>query len=106
MESGFRFITTTSVLNETANSLSKPQFRSAVVEFYRRLQRSSRIILLVDQHLWSAGWQLYEERLDKAWSLTDCISIAVMQERGLTEALTNDKHFEQAGFRAILREQN
>ena len=107
MKSGFHFITTTAVLNETANSLSKPQFRLAVVEFYRRLQRSSRIeILFVNQHLWSDGWQLYEERLDKAWSLTDCISIVVMQERGLAEVLTNDKHFEQAGFRAILREQD
>ena len=41
-------------------------------------------------------------RPDKAWSLTDCISFAVMAERGLTEALTADHHFEQAGFRVLL----
>ncbi len=42
-------------------------------------------------------------RLDKDWSLTDCISFAVMQERSLTEALTSDHHFEQAGFTALLK---
>ena len=41
-------------------------------------------------------------RPDKEWSLTDCISFEVMAELGLTEALTADHHFEQAGFRALL----
>lgn len=106
MKVRYRFITTTAVLTETANSLSETRFRLAVVEFYRRLQKSSRVeIVFADHHLWSAGWQLYEQRLDKAWSLTDCISIIVMQERGLTDTLTNDKHFKQAGFRVILRKE-
>ncbi|MDP7134637.1 MAG: PIN domain-containing protein, partial [Planctomycetota bacterium] len=42
------------------------------------------------------------ERLDKGWSLTDCVSFVVMQERGLVDALTTDLHFQQAGFRALL----
>ena len=105
MKCGYRFITTTQVLNETANALSDPRFRLSVVEFYRRLQASSRIeIVFIDPRLWSDGWQLYGERYDKAWSLTDCASIVVMQERGLGEVLTNDKHFQQAGFQALLRE--
>lgn len=103
MKSGVHFVTTTSVINEIANSLSAPTFRKAVVGFYHRLQESSRIeIVFVNQHLWSAGWQLYEDRPDKSWSLTDCISIVVMQERGLSDVLTNDKHFKQAGFQVIL----
>ncbi len=106
MKSGYHFVTTTSILNETANALSDPRFRLAVVESYRRLQMSSRVeIIFVDPRLWSNGWQLYEQRLDKAWSLTDCISFIVMGEHGLTEALTTDEHFQQAGFRALLREE-
>ena len=104
MKSGVRFVTSTAVLNEVANALSKPKYRGAVVEFYKKLQKSQRVeIVLVDENLWSCGWELYEKRSDKEWSLTDCISIVIMQERGLKEALTNDRHFEQAGFYAILR---
>jgi predicted nucleic acid-binding protein len=105
MRSGYHFVTTTLILNETANALSDTRFRQAVVEFYRRLQASSRIeIIFVDPRLWSDGWQLYEERHDKAWSLTDCISIVVMRELELKDVLTSDRHFQQAGFRALLRE--
>jgi uncharacterized protein len=45
---------------------------------------------------------LYGERLDKSWSLTDCISFEAMRERGLTLALAADSHFRQAGFEALL----
>ena len=53
--------------------------------------------------LWKRGRSLYASRPDKDWSLTDCISFVVMQEHGLTEALTADHHFEQAGFVALLK---
>jgi len=106
MKSGCYFVTTTSILNETANALSAPRFRLVVVEFYRRLQMSACVeIIFVDPRLWSKGWELYEQQPDKAWSLTDCISIVVMQEQGLKDVLTNDKHFQQAGLRALLREE-
>lgn len=45
----------------------------------------------------------YENRLDKSWSLTDCASFLIMEERKLTDALTFDEHFLQAGFNALLR---
>ncbi len=41
--------------------------------------------------------------MDQEWSLTDCISFIVMQQRGISPALTYDHHFEQAGFEALLR---
>jgi predicted nucleic acid-binding protein len=50
-----------------------------------------------------AGLQLYRARPDKGYSLTDCISMQTMRREGLTEALTNDRHFEQEGFRALFR---
>jgi predicted nucleic acid-binding protein len=51
-----------------------------------------------------AGLALYRNRPDKGYSLTDCISMETMRREGLTEALTNDRHFEQEGFRAVFRE--
>ena len=47
------------------------------------------------------GLALYEARPDKGYSLTDCISMQTMRREGLTDALTNDRHFEQEGFRAV-----
>ncbi len=49
-----------------------------------------------------SGLELYENRLDKNYSLTDCISMHAMRERGLTEVLTHDKHFAQEGFSLLL----
>jgi predicted nucleic acid-binding protein len=102
MESGSLLVTTSSVLTETFNALANPAFRPTVVEFRRRLDSSPRVeIVFVDPALWSKGWNLYENRPDKAWSLTDCISFAVMQEQGISDALTGDYHFVQAGHRAL-----
>jgi predicted nucleic acid-binding protein len=50
-----------------------------------------------------SGLELYTARPDKGYSLTDCISMQTMRQDGLTEALTNDRHFEQEGFRALFR---
>jgi predicted nucleic acid-binding protein len=47
---------------------------------------------------------LYRQRADKHWSLTDCISFVVMEQEGLREALTGDRHFAQAGFAAVFAE--
>jgi hypothetical protein len=58
----------------------------------------------VDTPLLQRALLLYRARPDKTWSLTDCLSFVVMQDRELTEALTTDGHFTQAGFRALLRE--
>jgi len=49
------------------------------------------------------GLELFANRPDKDWSLTDCISFVVMQKEGITEALTGDHQFEQAGLVALLK---
>jgi predicted nucleic acid-binding protein len=49
------------------------------------------------------GFEMYRARPDKGYSLTDCISMQTMRREGLTEVLTNDRHFEQEGFRALVR---
>jgi uncharacterized protein len=50
-----------------------------------------------------SGLAYYEDRPDKGYSLTDCVSMTVMRVRGLTDVLTNDEHFRQEGFRAALK---
>ena len=49
------------------------------------------------------GLELYRARPDKGYSLVDCISMQTMRREGLTDVLTNDRHFEQEGFRALFR---
>ena len=52
--------------------------------------------------LFARGIALFSSRMDKAWTLTDCVSFVVMHEYGISEALTGDHHFEQAGFNILL----
>jgi len=59
-------------------------------------------IIPATHDLFELGLQLYSQRLDKDWPLTDCVSFVVMSEAKLRDALTGDRHFEQAGFRALL----
>jgi len=56
------------------------------------------------QAICSGAARTFFQRPDKEWSLTDCISLVVMNERGITDALTNDHHFEQAGFQILLKD--
>ncbi|MCI0495543.1 PIN domain-containing protein [candidate division KSB1 bacterium] len=99
-----RLITTEAILTEFANSLTKPQWRQLAVETINDLREDPDVkIISVSSDLFSKGLKLYSERLDKEWSLTDCISFEVMKERKLSNALTTDHHFEQAGFRVLLR---
>jgi len=57
----------------------------------------------VDSELDRQAWTLLETRPDREWRLVDCASFAVMQQRGIVEALTSDRHFEQAGFVRLLK---
>ncbi len=60
-------------------------------------------IVHIDPVLDTQAWTLLTQRQDKAWSLVDCSSFVVMNEQGLTDALTSDHHFEQAGFVRLLK---
>jgi predicted nucleic acid-binding protein len=92
------------VLAETADALSDSVNRSSCTAFIDDLRRSPHVeIEPASRESFDAGWDLYRKRPDKDWSLTDCISFVTMQGRGIVEALTGDHHFEQAGFRALLK---
>lgn len=95
-------ITTTWVLVEVADALHSPKRRRSVHRFLEGLaSQPSTQIIPADEVWYAKGLDLYGARPDKDWSLTDCISFAVMAELKLTEALTGDHHFEQAGLRAL-----
>ena len=97
-------LTTAFVLLEVANAMRRAALRSQFVEFYTRLKEHSRArIIPVSQKLFDQGYELYASRKDKDWSLTDCISFVVMSDADLSQAFTHDRHFEQAGFTALLK---
>jgi predicted nucleic acid-binding protein len=97
-------VTTEYVLWELVNTLSdpvdRPKAHAAVAEI--RTSGSWELIHATPS-LFAAGLALHHERLDKQWSLTDCITFTIMRERSLQQALAHDHHFEQAGFQALLR---
>jgi len=98
-----RMLTTTWVLTEVADALCRPAFRGTVVDFIVALRNDPQVTIVpASQELFNRGFDLFSRRADKEWSLTDCISCVVMQDRGLTDALASDHHFEQMGFRSLL----
>jgi len=99
-----KMVTTEWVLTEVADGLASPVTRNACAAFIDGMRRDSDInIVPATSMFFSEGLLLYRNRKDQDWSLTDCISFVVMEREGLTEALTGDHHFEQAGYRALLR---
>jgi predicted nucleic acid-binding protein len=97
-------VTTEYVVIEVGNSLVKGSDRAVFVDFYRALRQETKIeVMAASTELQDRGAKLFSDRPDKQWSLTDCISLVVMSERGMEEALSADRDFEEAGFRALLR---
>jgi hypothetical protein len=99
-----RLVTTRAVLLEIGNALSKQRYRSAAVALLDALEEDAQVeIIPLAESLYEQARELFRNRPDKEWGFIDCVSFVVMQERGITEALTTDEHFEQAGFHALLR---
>ncbi len=101
-----RILTTTEfVLAEIADGLSAVRFRRAAVQAINILQNNSLVkIVPATSDLFLQALELYGQRPDKNWGLTDCTSFVVMTENNITEALTTDDHFRQAGFIVLLAE--
>ncbi len=100
-----RLITTHAVLLEIGNALSRQRYRRAAIQLLTSLHADPSIVIVsLSASLYQRAFQLFEERSDKEWGMTDCLSFVVMEERSLHEALTADHHFREAGFRALLLE--
>ncbi len=99
----YRFVTSEFVLLEFANALSAPDFRVKAAIFIEGLQKSADVeIISASSELFSLGLKLYKNRPDKEWSIVDCVSFIVMEEMEISEAFTEDHHFEQKGFIKLL----
>ena len=101
--SGTPLVTTSLVLFELGDGLSRVDQRPLAVDLYDRLRQSPRVLVVPltrEQEL--AAWDLFRQRLDKAWGVTDCASFVVMKHLGIEAALTVDHHFQQAGFRRLI----
>ena len=99
-----RLVTTEWVLTELADGLASSQQRAMFTKTRQELlDDADTLVVPLSMALHEQGIQLFAARPDKEWSLTDCISFVVMQRECITEALTGDHHFEQAGITALLK---
>jgi uncharacterized protein len=105
---GARLVTTDGVLTEVLNFFAEwghAQRSVAAQAALRARASSSTIVIPQTRDGFDRAHTRYIERLDKGYSLTDCASMLVMENRGIQEVLTYDQHFTQAGFRALLADE-
>lgn len=96
-------VTTEFVLLEVANALCTSAWRAKSVKLIDGFRSVPNLrIIPADTMLLAEGWELYRSRLDKEWSLTDCISIFILRKESIEQVFTSDHHFEQAGFVKLL----
>lgn len=99
-----RIVTSEWVLTEFGNAYSHPADRPDFVAVYRSLLNHPRVTIVpADTQLFQRGVDLFEQRPDKEWSLVGCLSFLIMRDLAISDALTGDRHFEQAGFHALLK---
>ena len=98
--------TTEEVLTEVLTFFAGDSWlRSRAVETIRIILSEDTVHVIHQSHQsFLSGFDLYAARPDKGYSLVDCISMATIRRAGLTDVLTNDRHFEQEGFRALFRD--
>jgi hypothetical protein len=95
-------VTTAWVLTEVADGLASTPRRQVFRGLLANLEvNKNNLIVPANSETFEKGVELYHARPDKQWSLTDCTSFVVMSEERITEALSGDRHFEQAGFTAL-----
>lgn len=101
--SGQPLLTTDTVLLEIGNALSRHHKLEAVAIIDHFLTSPQIEVMRMDSDIFAQALMIYRNYSDKSWGLIDCISFAVMQNRGINDALTFDQHFVQAGFNALMR---
>lgn len=101
-----RMIVVEEVLTEFLNFFSEKGslLRSKACLATRNLLANSNVAVISQSHeSFMRGLELYENRADKGFSLTDCITMMNMKLKKIDEILTTDRHFEQEGFKILLK---
>lgn len=101
-------VTTDEVLSEFLAALSKggPAVRRAAAAIVRQILNHADVFVVPQsRETLLAGLSLYEQRLDKSYSLVDCVSMATMRQQNISDVLTNDRHFQQEGFNVLISNQ-
>ncbi len=94
-----KIITTTYIFDEIVTFFNNRNRHAKAIEIGNNLLQSNLIEMIqVDENLLESGWNYFQKHDDKRYSLTDCISFVVLEQRNLDSALSFDKHFTQAGF--------
>ncbi|MDX2229980.1 MAG: PIN domain-containing protein [Leptolyngbyaceae cyanobacterium bins.349] len=104
-QSDATLVTTDEVLTEFLNYFAEAGSYSRQGSYWRVqsiLRNESIQVIPQSRESFLAGLKLYSERIDKGYSLTDCISMQTMRQLGINEVLTHDKHFTQEGFVVLL----
>ena len=100
-----RILTTEMVLDELLTALSRLPERAFAIRGVDAIRTNPNVEVIPQTSIqFREAFDLYKKMADKEWSLTDCASFEIMKARGISEALAHDRHFEQAGFKALLRD--
>ncbi|MDJ0582709.1 PIN domain-containing protein [Crocosphaera sp.] len=95
-------ITTTYIFDEVVTFFNSRNLHEEAIKIGSNLLESPEIeVIEVDRNLFYQGWYYFQKHQDKSYSLTDCLSFVVMENRNLSTALTLDNHFVQAGFQCL-----
>jgi len=101
---GHPLLVTDAVLLEIGNALARNYKQEAVAIIEQFFASDEVEIVRLSPQLFEQAFAIYSTYQDKEWSLVDCVSFVVMREAGVSQALTFDRHFIQAGFQALMRE--
>lgn len=100
---GSHVVLTDWIIAETGNGLARTRIRDRFAAAVDRIWTSPNVdVVMVDGLLLAEAVDHYRRHADKSWGLVDSASFLVMRDRGISEAFTSDRHFEQAGFAGLL----
>ncbi|MDM8564858.1 PIN domain-containing protein [Candidatus Halobeggiatoa sp. HSG11] len=103
LQTNNRFLITNAIVLELLNSFSQSKYKPIAIQLIKLINDSKQWHCSpIDKYI-PKGIEMFQKRLDKDWSLVDCISIIVAKNYNVTDIFTTDHHFEQAGFTILLK---